>query len=164
MVFKSVIKVLSEGALIDGLKHVHIGGGNHANVGLLGLAAAHTDELPGLQDAQQAHLGGQRQFAHLVQEDRTTIGHFEVALARFMRSGEGALLVTEQLAVDGAFWNGAAVHCDVRTMLACAVRMNDLGHHLLAGTALPGDQDTEVRGGHLGGDLDGACPDPLRCR
>jgi hypothetical protein len=53
-----------------------------------------------LQDAQQLGLQLQRQLTHLVQEERAAIGLLEGALAPGLRSGEGAFLMAEQLALD----------------------------------------------------------------
>ena len=47
---------------------------------LIGLHAAQALELPLLQHAQQLHLGGQAQLAHLVQEEGAAVGQLEAAL------------------------------------------------------------------------------------
>ena len=85
---QAVVQVLAEGALLDRQQHVHVGGGHYAHIGLLGLAAAHADELTRLQHAQQAHLRGEGQFAHFIQEDGAAISHLEVAFAGLVSTGE----------------------------------------------------------------------------
>ena len=65
-----------------------------------GLAAADPLELPLLQDAQQLDLRLERQLADLVEEQRPAVRQLEPPLAPLHGAGEGALLVTEQLALD----------------------------------------------------------------
>src|SRR5690606_17125215 len=150
-----VVEVLAEAPAVYRLQHVHVGGGGHTHVGLLGLAAAHPDELSGLQHAQEAHLGAQRKFTHLIQEDGAVVGHLEVAFAGLVCPGERTFFMAEELTVNGSLRNGTAVHRDVGAVLPCAEGMHDLWHHLLPAATFAADQYAEVRGGDLGSDLNG---------
>ena len=110
---QSVEEVFPETAFGHGAGHVDIGRGHDPDVGLLHLGGAYFDVFTGLEDAQQARLGGQRQLGHLVEEDGAPVGLLEVSLAGGDRSGEGSFLMAEQLGVDGALGYRAAVDGDV---------------------------------------------------
>ena len=53
-----------------------------------------------LQDAQQFRLRIRVQVADFVQKQRAVVGQFELAAAHGRGPGEGALLVSEQFALD----------------------------------------------------------------
>ena len=57
--------------------------------------------------------------------------------------------MAEELGVDGAVGDGAAVHGDVDAMFAGALVMDDLGDELLADAAFSGYEHREVGGRHL---------------
>ena len=59
-------------------------------------------------------------------------------------AGEGTLLVSEELAVDGAFGNGAAVDGDVGLAATFAVVVDDAWDDLLSHAALALDKHGEV--------------------
>ena len=150
---QAVVEVLAELARGHGVGQVHVGGGDDAHVGLLHLGGADFHELAVLQDAQQQGLGLARQLADLVEKEGPAVGLLEVALPLADGAREGSLLVAEQLGVDGALGDGAAVHGKVFARLAAAELVNDLGNVLLAHAALARDQDREVRRGHGHGRL-----------
>ena len=149
-----VIEVFAELAVADGVQEVDVGGGHHAHVGLLHLGRTDLDELASLQDAEQADLGGERKLRHFVEEERTAVSFFEIALARLDGAGEGALLVTEKFGIDGTFGDAAAVQGEVGFMFSRAVLVDDLRNDLLAHAALARDQHGQVRGGNLTGDFE----------
>ena len=88
---------------------------DHAGVAAEDLRPADPLELALLQDAEDLGLGGQRQLADLVEEDRTAVGALEPARLLPVRAGEGAPLVAEELALDQALGQGPAVDPDERT-------------------------------------------------
>ena len=74
--------------------------------------AADRGELAGLQGAQEAGLHGQGHLGHLVQEEGAAVGALEDALVVGHRAGEGAAGVAEELALEHALADGAAVEAD----------------------------------------------------
>ena len=152
---EAVVEVLAELAHGHGVGEVDVGGGDHAHVRLLHLGGADLHVFAVLQHAQQQRLRLLGELADLVEEEGAAVGLLEIALALADRAGEGALLVAEELGVDGAFGDGAAVDGQVFPGPAAAVLVDDLGDVLLADAALACDQDGQVRGGHGDGRLQG---------
>ena len=156
---EAIVEVLAEAALADGADDVDIGGGDDADVNLLGRGATHGDNLAVLEDAEKLDLHGQGQLANLVEEDGAAVGLFEIALARTVGAGEGSLHMAEELALDGALGDGTAVDGDeaatLTHMLASAVLVDDAREDILAHAALAGDEDGEVGGCHLDGLVEG---------
>ena len=73
----------------------------------------------------------------------------EPAETPFRRAGEGALLMTEQLALDERLGERADVHRDERLVAARAQAVNAASDELLAGTALTLDHHCAGDGRHL---------------
>jgi hypothetical protein len=94
------VEVLAEAALADALLEVLVRRRDDPDVHRHGLRPAHALELPLLEEAQQLHLRGERDLAHLVQEDRSAAGHLELARLLPDRARERALLVAEELALE----------------------------------------------------------------
>lgn len=74
-----------------------MGGGEDAHIHPHAPAATDGNHLAVLQHPQKARLQLERQLTDLVQEQRATIGRPEVPRARPVCSGEGPLLVPEEL-------------------------------------------------------------------
>ncbi len=91
-------------------------GGDDAHIALELQRTAHPLEHPLLQHAQQLDLHRQAHVADFIEEQRAAFGQLEPALARGHRTGERALLVTEQFALEQISGNGAAVHGDEGTV------------------------------------------------
>ena len=153
---ESVVEVLAELTVLYGAPHIEVGGGYDAYVGLEHLGAAHADILAALQHAQQLDLGLQRHLAHLVEEERTAVSDFEVALLLGMRIGIGAAFVSEELAIHRALGDGAAVDGKVGTVLTGRTVVDDAREMLFADARLTRDEYTQIRRGYLDGNLDGA--------
>ena len=68
----------------------------------------------------------------------------EHARAAIVRAGEGALFVTEDLALEERVGDRRAVDRDEGERVARAELVNRLRHELLAGAGLPGDTSTEA--------------------
>src|SRR5690606_537606 len=75
------------------------------------------------------------------------VGAGEGAAAGLHRPGEGALDVAEQLALDQALGQGAAVEGDEGAAGASAGSVDPPGGDLLAGAGLALEQDRDVAGG-----------------
>src|SRR5207247_8414140 len=89
-----------------------------------GPARPHGLELLLLEDAKKLHLRLEGQLADLVEEDRAAIGELEAADAALQRTGEGTLHMPEQLALDQARGDCAAVHLHQRAVAAGAAVVN----------------------------------------
>ncbi|OPZ59375.1 MAG: hypothetical protein BWY87_01038 [Deltaproteobacteria bacterium ADurb.Bin510] len=135
-----VIEILAKFALSDHLAQVAVGGRDHAGANLDGRAVADAFKLAFLQHAQELELNARRDVADLVQKDRTAAGQLEATLFVADGAGEGPLDVAEQLAFEQALGQSRAVdrHEGLRRTFAAVVQ--GLGHQLLAGAALAGNQ------------------------
>src|SRR5690242_12966535 len=107
---EAVVKIAPKFAVADGLCEIAIGGCDDPNVDFDSSAAAKGFEFLFLKNAKQFHLGVQRQFANLVEENGAAIGQFETAVAICQRAGEGTFNVAEEFAFDEAGANRAAIH------------------------------------------------------
>src|SRR6202044_1074371 len=103
---------------------VGVGGRDDADVDLDFLAAADTLNNLILQEAQQLDLEREGQIADLVEEQRTLVGVLDLADRLLDGAGKRPALVTEQLAFQQVFWNGAAVDGDERLLGAGAEGVN----------------------------------------
>ena len=111
---EAVEQVLAEIAALDLLFQILVGGGHHAHVHLHGFGRAHRLEALLFERAQHLGLGAQAHVADFVQKQRAAVGLLELADLVFVRAGEAALGVAEQLAFDQLFGNGGAVDFDER--------------------------------------------------
>jgi len=64
--------------------------------------------------------------------------------------------MSKQFRVDCPFGNGAAIHCNILSMLPTAILMNDLRKALLSHPAFPGYQYGQISGSNLDGYINGA--------
>jgi hypothetical protein len=80
------------------------------------------------------------------------VRELEQAQALCVGAGERAALVAEQLALQQVLGYGAAVDGNEPRLAARAALVDGACHQFLARTRLAGDQDIDVRAGHL---LDG---------
>ena len=75
----AIVQVAAEGSGGDGGRQVAIGGGDHTHVGADRLVATHALKLPLLQHPQQGDLRLRGQLAHLIQEERSSIGQLKAS-------------------------------------------------------------------------------------
>src|SRR5262249_61392787 len=78
------------------------------------VAAAHARELAVLEHVQQLGLERRVELADLVEEDRAAVGRLEASRLALVRAGEGAPLVTEELALEQLARHRGAVDLDER--------------------------------------------------
>ena len=117
---------------------------DHADVDAPGVVFAHPPDLALRERAEELRLHLERQLADLVEEHRPPVRRLEGADARLMRAGEGALRVTEELALHQVRGNRAAVDDHERLVAAAAV-LDDLGgDELFSGPRLAVDVDGGV--------------------
>ena len=133
---------------LDGELEVPVGRGDQPDVERRLRAAAHGADAPLLKRAQQLGLQRQWHVSDLVEEQRSPMGlHEQPGMGR-PGVGEGPLHVAEQLALQQRLRQRRAVDGDHRGVLAAAGVVERACDSLLAGAALPGDQDRGVRIGH----------------
>src|SRR5262245_33118954 len=75
-------------------------GGNQAEVHVDLARATHAADACVLTDAQEFRLGGEAKVMHFVQEHRAALCDFENSLLLAIGTGEGTLLVTEELSLE----------------------------------------------------------------
>src|SRR5258708_16096481 len=97
-----------------------------------------------LQYAKQLHLKAETGLRYLVEKNRAAIGCLKQAAAAGIRSGERALLMSEQLALQNGLGEGAAVDGSKSHLGACAVCMNRSCYKFLAGPAATVNQDISL--------------------
>ena len=155
-----IVEVFPEASTLDLGFEVAVRRRDDPGVGLQPVPAAHPLELAFLEDAQQLHLGGRREFTHLVEKERATVGQFEPAPVGLDCVREGAFLVAEEFAFDHPFRQGVAEDGHEGTVPPGAPVVEGVGHQFLARAAFAED---EYRG--LGiGDLEDLLPDALHGR
>ncbi len=151
---QAVEEVVPEGALAGGGHQVAVGGADQAEVRLHGGGGAHGIHLTGLEGAQELGLQGQRQLAHLVEEEGAAGGGAQAAGVVAVGAGEGAADVAEELGFGQLAADGAAVDRHERALPARAGQVDQAGDELLAGAALAGDQHGRLAVGGAPGLLD----------
>src|SRR4051794_13527707 len=146
-----VVQVLAEPAGVDLVEQVAVGRRDDPGVDLEGARVADALELPLLQDAEQLDLELGRGAVDLVEEDAARVRRLEPAGPVIDRAGERTLDVAEQLALEQALGQGAAVDADVRAGEARAEVVDGARDQLLARPGLAEDQDAGARSGDLMG-------------
>src|SRR4029079_6889642 len=115
-------------------------------------------DLALLEDAQELDLHVARQVTDLVEEQGAAVGGLEAALAARGGSGEGPLLVAEQLRLEDALRDGGAVDRHERPAGARAVLVDAAGQELLVAAALAEEQRGRLAGRRLQRGVHGAAP------
>src|SRR5262249_60352650 len=146
---EAVVEVLAEGTLSDGLLEVFVGRGDDADVDADVLAAAEPGELTVLQDVQELGLERHRHLADLVEEDRAASRELEVAGLPPVGTGEGALLVAEELGLEELEGQRGDVDLHERALPPRGALVDGAGDELLADAALAPDEDGGVGVGDL---------------
>src|SRR5580700_5385630 len=139
-----VIEVLPEFARLDRLFQVPVGGGDDARVKGQQAGASQSLELTLLQDSQQFGLEQRSHFADFVEQQRSVLGGFKLALLGRGRAGESSFLMPKQFALQQSFRNRSAVDGDEWPAGAQAVGMNGAGHQLFASSAFPADENCRI--------------------
>ncbi len=151
----AVVEVLAERALLDQPLQVLVGRADHAEVDLHRLRPARratNSFVSSTRSRSTCVLRTDR--ADLVEEQRAAVGHLELALAPVLRAGERALLVAEQLALEQALGQRAAVDRHDGKVPPRAGGVDRPRDELLAGAALAADQHGRVGPRHRGDQLE----------
>ena len=138
---QAVVKIFTKTPRLHFYQRIPVGGADEAHIHRLQLAAADPLQGAGLDEAQQLALQVEIHLADLVQEQGSAISQTGRPLAIPLGAGEGALDVTEDLALHQVMGNGGAVERYEGLLAAGAALVNGLCAHLLAGAALPRDED-----------------------
>ena len=150
---QTVVEVLAEAAAGHRLLEVLVGGREDAHVDLHGGPPPHPGELAVLEDVEELALQGRVKIADLVEEDGPAIRRLELADLELMRTGEGAALVPEELALQQLARDRRAVDLDERAALAHRLLVDRARDHVLARAGLAHDEHRDVDAGGLLDDL-----------
>jgi len=135
----AVVQVFAEAAAGNPLRQNLVGGANQADADRNRGLAAHSHDAAFLQGAQQLYLHGKRHIADFVKEKCAAVGLFKNTFLGAAGTGEGALFVAEQLGLQQALGQGAAVHGNEGAG-AVGPLVQGLRDALLSHTGLAGDQ------------------------
>ena len=145
---EAVIEILAKLALAHVRQQIAVRRRDDADIDLDGAAATDALELALLEHAQELRLQRQRNFAHLVEQERAVVRQLEAALAALRRTGERPALMAEKLALDQVLRNGRAVHLDERLAAPRAAAVEFARDHFLARAALARDEHRRIGGRH----------------
>src|SRR5438876_712921 len=109
----------------------------------------HPFDLSLLKHAEQCDLRLRRNVADLVEKDGPGMRQLETAAALLHRTGEGALLVAEELGGDQRRRDGRAVDADEDPLRPSGVPVNGASDELFAGTGLANDENGGIGRRHL---------------
>ena len=111
--------------------------------------SADAAEFAGVEHAQQLRLGGERQLADLVEEQRAAVGDLEQPELASDAAGEGAALVAEQLAFGERLGDGGAIQLHERLARARRALVHEARGQFLADAGVAVEQHRRVGpGGH----------------
>ena len=136
-----VEEVLAKAAGGDGLGENHVGGGDHAAIGLDRVGSADALESAVLEHAQQLGLHSQGHLADLVEEQSASLRQVEPAFLLAIGAGEGPAFVAEELAFEKVLGQRRAVDGDQRPAARDVAEMNRLGDQFLARAGFARDED-----------------------
>src|SRR6266478_5719457 len=144
-----VKQVATKGAGSDGCPQVTVGGRNHSNICLDGSSSADTLKFVFLQNTQERDLGLEGKFTDFIEEDRTSLRHFEPAQAPLQRSSKRPFLMPKQFGCDQIAGNGSAIHAHKCARRAMRTPVNSPRDKLFACPGFACDQNTGVCGSNL---------------
>ncbi len=143
------VEVLAELPLLHEAEKVLVRGRDDPDIHLLRLAAADHAHLAVLEHPEELDLHGGIRLADLVQEDGPAVGGLEEAGPRLAGAREGSLDVAEELALEQPLGDASAVDRHEGKGRPLAAVVDGPGDELLAGAALPGQDDGGRRPGRL---------------
>ncbi len=153
---EAVEEVVSEPALGDALREVLVGGGEHADVDLAGLAFADAADFAVLEGAEEFGLDGGGDVADFIEEEGAAFGFFEEAAVGADGAGEGAEAVSEEFAFEQVFGQGGAIDGEEGVMGAGRAGVDIAGDDLFAGAGFAGEEDGGIEAGDAVGEGEGA--------
>ncbi len=108
------------------------------------MIGTHGSHAAGFQCSEQGQLDGKGGVADLVKEQRAALRGNESPDPVGVRTGESALLVTEELAGDEILGDGRAMNGKERSGVSRRGLVDDFGEMLLAGTRLAQQEDGQL--------------------
>ncbi|CBH24311.1 Transcriptional regulatory protein containing a sigma-54 interaction domain [Salinibacter ruber M8] len=144
----AVVEVLPEPSLLDLFHQVLVGGGHHPDIDRNGVLPPDPLNFMLLQHAKHLRLRREAHVPDLVQKQRALVGLLELADALLRGPGKGPLLVPKQLTLDQLTRDRGTVYLHHRFIGPARFVVQPLGHELLAGAVLAGDEHPRLRGGH----------------
>ena len=99
-----------------------------------------------LDDPEDFLLDLHGDVSYFIQKQCTALRLLEAALAGLVGTGEGALLVPEELAFDECWGKGSTVYGDQILLPAFREVVESAGGHFLSASALAYDQNAAVNG------------------
>src|SRR4030042_4332094 len=142
---ESVIKIFSEGAPLHLIGQIFVCRSDHPDVHLPGLLSPDPLKTMILQDPKEQDLGGRRNLANFIEEDRSPISHFKPANLSPDGPGERPFFMTEEFTFQQVLRIGRTISDDKGFVLPIAVEMNCPGDQLLSCSAFPLDEDSGIR-------------------
>ena len=153
---QAIEQIWPEFALAHKLAQVGVGGRDEPHVRPLFAARSERAKRLVLKHSEQRHLCARAERVDLVEEQRPPVALEQEALPAFVRVGERAPLVAEQLVFEQRVPHEPAVQRDERERCAIAEVMNGSGDELLPGPGLAADQHGALAAcdvGQVGDDL-----------
>src|SRR5690348_1878031 len=98
--------------VLDGLREILVGGGDHADVDGDRLLAPDSLDDSRLEHAEQLGLRFAAEVSDFVQKERAPVRQLEAAQTAVGGAGERATLVAEHLRFHQVFWKGRTVDGD----------------------------------------------------
>ena len=146
-----IVEVVAEALLVDHPTEIAVRRGDHAHVHSDRARSAEALEFLLLERRAGASAGARGDLADLVEEERPAVGGFEASDPLSDRTGEGAALVTEELALEETGRDRGAIQVDERPPPSRAALVDLACDELLARSRLALDQHDRVgRGDHRG--------------
>src|SRR5271154_6525081 len=133
-------KILAEAAGGDGGVEILVRRGDDPDVDCDLAVASQAVEGRSVEHAQQLDLSLKLEFSDFIEKERALVGEFEQAGLGRIRAGEGALFVTEQLALDQVLGQRSTVDVDPGPAAPIRSLVNRVGDEFLAGSGFAGDQ------------------------
>ena len=137
-----VVEVFAKRALLESGAQIAVGGCNQPHVHFNGSGAAEALEFAFLQHAQKFHLRGRRHVPDLIEEQSSFVGQLELAGLAAAGSSEGALLITEEFALQQVLRDGGAIDLDEWAGGAAGLFMNHARDQILAHAAFAAQQNS----------------------
>src|ERR1700751_3597417 len=147
------IKVFTESALCDCFRKVGIGERHEACVHAKRIRAAKPLEGALFDHTQKLSLHAARERGDFVEDNCSTLRHFEAALLASDGAGKGSALVAKKLRFDKLCGKAGAINFQKWSVATGAVLMNPARELIFSSSALAGNEQRGRRLGELGGKL-----------
>src|SRR3989442_1906455 len=125
---QAVKQIFPESSFFDLLAQIAVGGGNDPHIHLDHSASTEPLDLSSLNHAQKIRLHVERKLTDFVQEDRTAVLLFEQSFSLRDGAGESAPFIAEQLTLQQAFAERAAIHRNESFMQSGTIPVNRICH------------------------------------